>query len=116
MWKITIKWTNKKEYLKKWAVKWTKVKRTQIMKWKKIICKYSLFKECFKTIIIPLDCFCHDIDDNDDSDDNNDSNDSNDTNDSDDSDNNDNNDNNDDNNSDDGNDSDDNDNNDNEWW
>ena len=25
---------------------------------KKIICKYSLFKECFKTIIISCDCFC----------------------------------------------------------
>ena len=25
---------------------------------KKIICKYSLFRECFKTIIIPWDCFC----------------------------------------------------------
>ena len=24
---------------------------------KKIICKYSLFKECFKTNIIPLDLF-----------------------------------------------------------
>ena len=24
---------------------------------KKIICKFSLFKECFKKIIIPLDCF-----------------------------------------------------------
>ena len=29
------------------------------MRWeKKIICKYSLFKECFKTIIISCDCFC----------------------------------------------------------
>ena len=25
---------------------------------KKIICQYSLSKECFKTIIIPKDCFC----------------------------------------------------------
>ena len=25
---------------------------------KKIICKYSLFKKCFQTIIIPFDCFC----------------------------------------------------------
>ena len=24
---------------------------------KKIICKYSLLKKCFKTIIIPCDCF-----------------------------------------------------------
>ena len=25
---------------------------------KKIICKNPLFKECFKKIIIPWDCFC----------------------------------------------------------
>jgi len=25
---------------------------------KKIICKYSLFKECFKKLIIPIDFFC----------------------------------------------------------
>jgi len=31
------------------------VKRTQNIIWKKIICKYSLFKECFKTIINPID-------------------------------------------------------------
>ena len=32
----TRKLTNKKDYLKKnWAVKWTKGKRTQIMRWKK---------------------------------------------------------------------------------
>ena len=26
---------------------------------KKLICKYSLFKEFLKTIIISWDCFCH---------------------------------------------------------
>ena len=29
------KLNNKKDYLKKWTVKWTKGKRTQIMRWKK---------------------------------------------------------------------------------
>ena len=49
-----------KRILKKWSVKWTKGKLTQIMRWeKKIICKYSLFKECFKIIIISCDCFCN---------------------------------------------------------
>ena len=39
---------------------WTNGKRTQIMDMeKKIICKYSLFKECFKIIIIPWDSFYH---------------------------------------------------------
>ena len=39
----------------KWAVKWKEGKRTQIMRCKKIICRYSPLKK----IIIPRDCFCH---------------------------------------------------------
>ena len=77
------KMNKQKRILKNGLSNEQKVNELRSWSGKKIICKYSLFKECFKTIIIPLDCFCHDIDDN---------NDSNDTNDSDDNDDNDDND------------------------
>ena len=50
MLKTTRKQTNKKDYLKKEFGQ----KGNELSSWdgKKIICNYSLLKECFKTIII----------------------------------------------------------------
>jgi len=41
-----------KQIKKNWAVKLTKWKRTQIMRWKKDKLQTFTFKKCFKTIII----------------------------------------------------------------